>query len=98
MNKSELIKAIADEAELSSVAAGRALDSFINTVMKALSTGEQVVMTGFGTFHVKERSARKCRHPHTGEEIFVDATVNPAFKAGKTLKDQVRGALPAKED
>ncbi len=89
MNKSELISAIAENASLTKVDAGRALDGFIASVTKALSEGDNVALVGFGTFSVKERSARKGRNPQTGEEIQIDAAKIPSFKAGKSLKDAV---------
>lgn len=89
MNKSQLIDKIAADAELSKAAAGRALDSFISTVTESLKNEEQVVLVGFGTFTVRERSARTGRNPQTGETINISAAKVPAFKAGKALKDAV---------
>ena len=89
MNKSELIDAIAESAELSKADAGRALDGFINAVTTALSKGDSVALVGFGTYAVKERAERKGRNPQTGEEIIIKAAKIPAFKAGKSLKDAV---------
>lgn len=89
VNKSQLIDKIAEDAELSKAAAGRALDSFINTVTGALKEGEQVALVGFGTFSVRDRKARTGRNPQTGETIEIAAAKVPAFKAGKALKDAV---------
>ena len=89
MNQSQLIEKIAADAELSKAAAGRALDSFIKTVTESLKSEEQVVLVGFGTFTVRERSARTGRNPQTGETINISAAKVPAFKAGKALKDAV---------
>ena len=89
MNKSELIDAIADSAELSKADAGRALDGFIKAVEDALRQGDSVTLVGFGTYSVKERAERKGRNPQTGEEITIKAAKIPSFKAGKTLKDAV---------
>lgn len=89
MNKSELIDAIADAAELSKADAGRALDAFVKTVEDTLRQGDSVTLVGFGTYSVKERAERKGRNPQTGEEITIKAAKIPAFKAGKTLKDAV---------
>ncbi|HBD24049.1 MAG TPA: DNA-binding protein HU, partial [Oceanospirillaceae bacterium] len=66
MNKSELIDAITQEADLSKAAAGRALDAVINAVTGALKDGESVSLVGFGTFSVKARAARAGRNPQTG--------------------------------
>jgi len=89
MNKSELIDAIADSAELSKAEAGRALDGFIHAVQDALKNGDSVALVGFGTFSVKERAERKGRNPQTGAEITIKAAKIPSFKAGKALKDAV---------
>jgi len=89
MNKGELINHIADNAELSKADAGRALDAFIKVVKKALKSGDSVAVVGFGTFAVRKRSARTGRNPQTGATIKIKASKNPAFKAGKALKDAV---------
>jgi DNA-binding protein HU-beta len=89
VNKSELIDAIADGADISKAAASRALDSVIDAVSNALKGGDQVTIVGFGTFTVRERAARTGRNPRTGEEIKIAAAKVPAFKPGKALKDAV---------
>jgi len=89
VNKSELIDAVATGADISKAAAGRALDAMIEAVTGALKNGEQVNLIGFGTFLVRERAARTGRNPRTGETINIKAAKNPAFKAGKALKDAV---------
>lgn len=89
MNKSELINAIAEESGLTKADAGRALDATIQSVSTALQGGDSVSLIGFGTFSVKERSARTGRNPQTGEAIQIKASKIPSFKAGKTLKDSV---------
>ncbi|MFZ4502858.1 MAG: HU family DNA-binding protein [Methylococcaceae bacterium] len=95
MNKSELIDAIAESAQLTKAEAERALNGFLSVVTKALSDtsvepkDRSVALVGFGTFAVKERAERKGRNPQTGEEITIKAAKIPAFKAGKTLKDAV---------
>lgn len=89
MNKSELIDAIADSADISKAAAGRAVDAFVDSITGALKEGDQVTLIGFGTFSVKDRAARTGRNPQTGEEIQIAAAKIPSFKAGKALKDAV---------
>jgi DNA-binding protein HU-beta len=89
MNKSELIDAMADSADISKAAAGRALDAFVDAVTAAMKNDETVSLIGFGTFSVRERSARTGRNPQTGESIEIKASKTPAFKAGKALKDAV---------
>ena len=89
MNKSELVDAVAESADLSKASAGRAVDGFISAITGALTSGDQVALVGFGTFLVRDRAARTGRNPRTGEEIQIAAAKNPAFKAGKALKDAV---------
>ena len=74
MNKSELVDAIAADAEISKAAANRAIDAFVAAVTKSLGKGEDVTLIGFGTFTVGERAARTGRNPRTGEEIKIKAT------------------------
>ena len=87
MNKSELIEAIAKEADISKAAAGKALDGMINAVTEALKTGDTVTLVGFGTFYVGERAERQGRNPKTGEPLTIAAAKTPKFRAGKALKD-----------
>lgn len=89
MNKSELIDAIADGADISKASAGKALDSVLEAITGALKKGDQVSLVGFGTFSVKHRPARTGRNPQTGKEIQIAAANVPGFKAGKSLKDAV---------
>ena len=89
MNKQELIENIATSADITKAAAGRALDSIIDSITGSLKNGDSVVLVGVGTFTVRERAARTGRNPQTGEEIQISAAKVPAFKAGKALKDAV---------
>jgi len=89
VNKQELIENIAASADITKAAAGRALDSMIDSVTGSLKNGDSVVLVGFGTFSVRDRAARIGRNPQTGEEIQIKAARVPAFKAGKALKDAV---------
>lgn len=89
VNKSQLIDKIAENADLSKASAGRALDALIEAVSDSLKEGDQVALVGFGTFSVRERSARTGRNPQTGAEIQIAAAKVPGFKAGKALKDAV---------
>ena len=91
MNKSDLINAIAEHANLTKADAGRALEGLLNTIETALKAGEPVVLIGFGTFAVKERAKRTGRNPQTGQEITIAAAKVPSFKPGKGLKDAVNG-------
>lgn len=87
MNKTQLIEQIAKSADLSKSAASNALDATMDAIKDALEKGDQVSLIGFGTFSVKDRSAREMRNPQTGESIHVAASKAPTFKAGKGLKD-----------
>lgn len=89
MNKTELIDGVAAAADLSKAEAGRAVDAVIAEVTKALKKGDQVTLVGFGTFKVGKRAERTGRNPKTKETITIPASNNPAFKAGKALKDAV---------
>lgn len=89
MNKAELIDAVAAGADLSKADAGRAVDSLVAAVTKALKKGDKVSLVGFGTFEVRKRAARQGRNPKTGEVIKIKASKTPGFKAGKALKDAV---------
>ena len=89
MNKSELIDQIADSADISKAAAGRALDATVAAVKTALKKGGEVSLVGFGTFYVGKRAARTGRNPQTGASIKIKAAKVPKFRAGKGLKDAV---------
>ena len=87
MNKTELIEHIAQNADISKAAAGRALDATIGAVKSTLKKGGTVALVGFGTFAVTKRAARKGRNPRTGAEIKIKAARIPRFRPGKALKD-----------
>lgn len=89
MNKSELIEAMADSADISKAAAGRALEGMIEAITAAVKSDDTVSIVGFGTFSLRERAARTGRNPKTGAEIQIAASKSPAFKAGKAFKDAV---------
>ena len=90
MNKTELIAAIAEQAELSKKDAEAALNAFTDIVSKTLKKGDKIQLVGFGTFEVSERAARTGRNPQTGKSIKIKASKAPKFKAGKALKDLVK--------
>ncbi len=89
MNKSDLVDAIAKSADISKLAAGKALEAVVDSIKLALKNGETVSLIGFGTFKVGERAARKGRNPLTGDTIDIKAAKIPKFSAGKGLKDAV---------
>lgn len=90
MNKTELITAMAEKAEISKKDAEKALTAFTNVVADTLVDGDKVAITGFGTFEVAERAERQGRNPATREAITIAASKSPKFKAGKALKDAVK--------
>ena len=90
MTKADLIEAMAKDAGITKVAAGAALDSFFDGIVKTLKKKDgKITLVGFGTFQVRKRAARTGRNPRTGQQIKIKASKNPAFKAGKALKDAV---------
>ena len=89
MNKSELIDVVAEAAGLSRPDATKATEAVLDSIVDALSKGDQVSLSGFGTFLVRARAARTGRNPQTGETIQIKASNSPAFKAGKAFKDAV---------
>ena len=89
MNKTELVAAMAENADLSKKDAEKALKAFIEVVTDDLKKDEKVQLVGFGTFEVAQRAAREGRNPLTGEKMQIKASKAPKFKAGKALKDAV---------
>ena len=90
MNKTELIAAIAEKAEISKKDAEKALKAFTDTVVSALKDGDKIQLVGFGTFEVSERAARTGRNPQSGETNEIAASETPKFTAGKALKDMIK--------
>ncbi len=91
MNKAELVAKIAEKCELTKKDAEKALEAFISSVTETLKDGDKVQLVGFGTFETRKREARTGRDPRTGNPIKIPASIAPAFKAGKALKDAVNG-------
>ena len=89
MNKTELIAAVAEKAELSKKDAEKAVKAFTDVVSEELVNGVKIQLVGFGTFEVSERAAREGRNPKSGEVMNIPASKTPKFKAGKALKDMV---------
>ena len=89
MNKTELIAAVAEKAELSKKDAEKAIKAFTDVVSDELVKGEKIQLVGFGTFEVAERAAREGRNPQTGKTMTIAACKAPKFKAGKALKDAI---------
>ena len=89
MNKTELIDAIAQSADMTKADAGKALNGMMNAIYEALSSGDSVTLIGFGTFSASERAARTGRNPSTGKEIKIAAKKVVKFKPGKAFSDAV---------
>ena len=89
MNKTELVAAMAEQAQISKKDAEAALKAFTDVVASELKANGKVQLVGFGTFEVSERAAREGRNPQTGETMTIAASKAPKFKAGKALKDLV---------
>ena len=85
MNKTELIAAVAEKAEISE----KAVKAFTDAVAEELAKGGKVQLVGFGNFEVSERPAREGRNPRTGETMTIAASKTPKFKPGKALKDEI---------
>ena len=96
MNKSDLIQRLADDAALPRAQAGRIINLLFDpaegVIARAMKKGEQVAITGFGTFEQRQRAARVGRNPRTGEAVKTKAKKVPGFRAGATLKQTVSGA------
>jgi len=92
MNKSELIDAMAADAGISKASAKKALESFLGSVSSTLQGGGRVSLVGFGSWSVSQRAARDGRNPQTGAPMHIPASKVPGFKAGKGLKDKVKGS------
>lgn len=90
-NKAELVSEVVSATEMKKSQATEAVDAILSAIESNLSNGDKVQLIGFGTFEVRHRAARKGRNPQTGAEIEIPATNVPAFKAGKALKDAVKG-------
>ena len=88
MNKVTLIAKIAEKSGLNKKQAEMALAAFVDTVTEALKEDDKVQLMGFGTFEIKERSARTGRNPATGATIEIPASKIPAFKPGKGFRDE----------
>lgn len=89
MNKTDLVKVVAQKADMTQKDAEKAINALFDGIKDALAKNDKVQVIGFGTFEVKTREERKGRNPQTGKEITIPASKSPVFKAGKGLKDAV---------
>ncbi|MBF0475769.1 MAG: HU family DNA-binding protein [Deltaproteobacteria bacterium] len=90
MKKEDLVSIISEKADITKKAAGEAVNAMIEGILSALSDGDAVSLTGFGSFKVVERAAREGRNPKTGEKIQIPASKAVKFTPGKTLKERVQ--------
>ncbi|NPV71085.1 MAG: HU family DNA-binding protein [Firmicutes bacterium] len=90
MNKAELVSAVAEKTGITKKDTEKVINSTVDAIQEALSKNDKVSLVGFGTFEVRQRAARKGRNPKTGEEISIEATKVPVFRAGKALKDTIK--------
>ena len=89
MNKADMIEHIAQSAEISKLAAERAVDALVAAIKTSLKEGQMVTLVGFGSFYVGKRAARTGRNPRTGEALKIAAARVPKFRAGKALKEAI---------
>ena len=89
MNKTELVKVVAEKTELSVAAAGDVVSAVLDAISEALVEGQEVALVGFGTYKVSERAARTGRNPATGEAIEIPASKSVSFKASKALNSKL---------
>jgi len=91
VNRTQLVDAISESADLAKTKAAAILDIILNKMTEAMTEGEQIVLVGFGTFSVKKRAARVGRDPRTGGALQIPESIVASFKAGKGLKDALNG-------
>ena len=91
MNKRELIAAIASDAGITKKTSGEFIDALVATIEETLAKGEAVQITGFGTIDVTSRSARTGINPRTGKKMKIKAAKVPRFRAGETLRSEIKG-------
>ncbi len=92
MNKYGLASVVAEKVGMSKKDAATVVDAVIESITEALKSGDKVQLVGFGSFDVRERAAREGRNPQKpGEKIDIPASKVPVFKAGKALKDSIKG-------
>lgn len=89
MNKTELVKVVAEKADLTQAVAADAVNALVDTIIECLVDGDEVAILGFGAFKVAERPARTGRNPQTGETVEVDASKTVSFKVSKSLKEKL---------
>lgn len=97
MNKAEISQKVADKVGITKAQAENALEAFTDIATAEMKAGGEVVLTGFGTFSARARKGREGINPRNPQEKITIPTVTVAkFKAGKNLKDALKGKMPAK--
>jgi DNA-binding protein HU-beta len=92
MNKTELIKKVAESGDVTQEVAGRVVNAMLEEITSALKEGEKVTLTGFGNFEPRQAAERQGKNPRNPEEVIeIPASKAPVFKAGKGLKDIING-------
>jgi DNA-binding protein HU-beta len=89
MKKTELIEHVADKANLTKTQTNAALTALLETITEKVADGHKVTLIGFGTFELRERSAREGRNPKTGDKVDIPAGKVPIFSAGKAFREAV---------
>lgn len=90
MNKADLVEAVFNKLGGTKKSAEDAVETVFDSITKALAKGDEVSVSGFGTFLAKKRQARMARNPRTGESVHVPAMQVPKFRPGKGLKEAVK--------
>ena len=90
MNKSELVYEVTNRLDVTRKEAEDVIDCFLDLIAENLTNGDKVVLSGFGTFEIRNRVSRSGVNPRTGERIDIPCQKTPAFKVGKILKDKLR--------
>ncbi len=90
MTKNQLIEKVAKKSSLTKRAAADAVNAVFGIISENLTRGEKTIITGFGTFLVRNRAARRGRNPQTGDAIQIPGKKLPSFAAGKTIKRKVK--------
>ncbi len=91
MRKSDLVKSVSQQVKQPETQVSAVVNATFNAIQDALSNGDEVALTGFGTFRISERGAREGRNPQTGERITIPSRKSPSFKPGTQLKRAVAG-------
>lgn len=89
ISKKQLVDQIAAKTDATKTDINTILDAYIDVVKSNVAEGNKVQLVGFGAFELRHRAARKGRNPQTGKEIEIAASNVPAFKPGKSFKDEV---------